>query len=139
MRYTHSQAYDNIFGSITSLHPDLADEDGCLRFYGYVKRDKDGAITHQKFRIISKPKRKKNIKKNIKPEVNIDLQLKGLSSKKMNIDLQLRGLSAQRNYMGGKTLAEQIQEYKDRYPNGKIVKRTRRSVNGRKTRLKKKK
>ena len=55
---THDEAFDNIAKSIGYLGPTMADEEGVMRFYGCTKRDKNGAVTFQKFRIVSPNKRK---------------------------------------------------------------------------------
>ena len=55
---THDEAYNNIAKSIAYLGPTMADEFGVMRFYGCTKRDKNGGVTFQKFKIVSPNKTK---------------------------------------------------------------------------------
>ena len=55
---THDEAYNNIAKSIAYLGPTMADKFGVMRFYGCTKRDKNGGVTFQKFRIVSPNKTK---------------------------------------------------------------------------------
>ena len=50
---THDEAFDNIAKSIGYPGPTMADKEGVMRFYGCTKRDKNGAVTFQKFRIVT--------------------------------------------------------------------------------------
>lgn len=55
---THDEAYNNIAKSIAYLGPTMTDKDGVMRFYGCTKRDENGGVTFQKFRIVSPIKKK---------------------------------------------------------------------------------